>query len=267
MFHISKFKIRGARNDQNNTLDITKIPFFPKYETKLIYQENLSITWFEIGFSQSKYSYEECQNGSHACTLIAVITAAKCHFGEVKIGLPQEHINEQLVLALAHGMLLGNSIHEDLKAKKTLSNYNLTIPQSLKYGKGHVRGLKEWFSELYAKTLQASLYENLKRQWQRWQQYCVSKNRSLKDLYVVLICDSRSVLFIFQSHSDTVSLIDSHRHSPTKGAFIATTSRVKLKLLCQWFGDAIYKYHNSFPQLYELSYLYFKDISNYLITY
>ncbi|KAK5646686.1 hypothetical protein RI129_005150 [Pyrocoelia pectoralis] len=258
MFHISKFKICNSKNEQNDTLENTKIPFFPKYETKLILEENLRVTWFEIGFSQSKYSYEKLANGSNACTLIAIITASKCHFNHVKIEGPSQPIYGELVLALANGMLLGNSIHDGLKANRVISNFNLTIPQSLMYGKEYVRGLKEWCSELHAKPLQSSLYANMNRRWKKWHRVCVLKKRSVMDLYVVLISDSRSVLFIFQHDTDTVSVIDSHRHTDTKGALIATVSRPKLKLLCLWFADIIYKYYNSCPELYELSYLYLK---------
>lgn len=54
-----------------------------------------------------------------------------------------------------------------------------------------------------------------------------------------------------------VTLVDSHQHSPEKGAFIATTKLSKLKFLCQWYAEVLSKYHSYIPDLYELSFLYF----------
>ncbi|KAK4880773.1 hypothetical protein RN001_008919 [Aquatica leii] len=238
------------------------IPFFPQYETKLCCEDTLRITWFETAFSQSIYSYEDCVNGSNACTLIVVITAAKCHQNNIEIGGPEKPTSPKLILALAHGMLLGNSIHEDLKAQKVLSNINLTVPQAIKYSKDIVDGLKEWKSELHQMSLQNSLFKNLRRQWKKWVQRCLHKNKCYVDLYVVLICDFRSVLFVFNKAHDTVTMIDSHRHMLDKGAIIATVDRIRLKAMCQWFENLILKCYNSFPQVYELSYLYFREHIN-----
>lgn len=41
-------------------------------------------------------------------------------------------------------MILGNSIHEILKEKKALVNYNLTVPEAIKYGGKRASGIREW---------------------------------------------------------------------------------------------------------------------------
>lgn len=56
-----------------------ELPFFPQYETEHLCDDKLRVTWFEPNFSQSHYNVHNTTIGSNACTLIAVIMAAKCH--------------------------------------------------------------------------------------------------------------------------------------------------------------------------------------------
>lgn len=133
---------------------------------------------------------------------------------------------------------------------------------------------------LYMQPLETTLYPHMKQQWLDWIKS--SPGKKYKDLYVVLICDARSVLFVMHDDLDTVrvvlklrllnynankscfffffqvTLIDSHQHTNDKGAVIAMVSRPRLKCLCQWFGRLINACYQSSPELYELSCLYFK---------
>lgn len=123
-------------------------------------------------------------------------------------------------------------------------------------------------------SLSDSLAVNLKKNWREWIK--AFPDVDVANLYIMLVADSRTVLFIFQSNTETVSiafeifenflnklhlpqvtLIDSHQHSAEKGAFIATAKISKLKYLCQWYTDVLKKYYNCIPDLYEISLLYF----------
>lgn len=59
------------------------LPFYPKYHTEHI--GTIRVTWFEPRFSQSHYNIHNRTNGSNACTLIAVLMAAKCYHYNVTV--------------------------------------------------------------------------------------------------------------------------------------------------------------------------------------
>lgn len=63
----------------------SEIPFFPQYETLLLNEGKLRVSWFEANFSQSHYNVQNSTRGSNACTLIAVLMAAKCHQCKVQV--------------------------------------------------------------------------------------------------------------------------------------------------------------------------------------
>lgn len=54
--------------------------------------------------------------------------------------------------------------------------------------------------------LESTLYSNLKTQWLEWIKS--SPGKKYKDLFVILICDAKSVLFVINDDSDTVSTSD-----------------------------------------------------------
>lgn len=63
------------------------LPFFPSYKTILYHKDNLMAVWFEKLFSQSYYNYnnDKTPNGSNACTIIAILVAAKVHVNRIKV--------------------------------------------------------------------------------------------------------------------------------------------------------------------------------------
>ncbi|GJQ87050.1 hypothetical protein Trydic_g6809 [Trypoxylus dichotomus] len=232
------------------------LPFFPKYEYEYLFESNLRVTWFESDFSQSRFNFEKTNTGSNACTLIAVLLAARCYINKIQMHGPEKHINYFLVKALGESILEGNSIHNTLKAKGILHNINLTVPDGIKFSQMKYWGLTEWTCNLYMQRLEATLYPNMKNQWLEWTKSSIGKK--YRDLFVILICDARSVLFVINDDLDTVTLIDSHQHTSERGAVIAMVARPRLKCLCQWFGRLIDTCYHSSPELYELSFLYFK---------
>lgn len=61
------------------------LPFFPMYQSILHNDENLRVVWFEPSFSQSHYNSGRTKNGSNACTIIAILVAAKVRLDRIKV--------------------------------------------------------------------------------------------------------------------------------------------------------------------------------------
>ncbi|CAH1133420.1 unnamed protein product [Ceutorhynchus assimilis] len=180
-----------------------EMPFFPHYETELLGNgdANFRITWFESKFSQSHYNIYNKTIGSNACTLIAILLASKCQKYNVIIKGPQDNLNIRLIHLLAISMLEGNKIHEELKSNQVLKHLNLNVPEALKYTETHTYNLVEWRSSIYMERLSRSLHENIKNNYSEW----VKLDKAPKEnLYVILIADARTVLFIFQRKTNTV---------------------------------------------------------------
>ncbi|XP_044751747.1 uncharacterized protein LOC123311741 [Coccinella septempunctata] len=234
--------------------DYEGLPFFPKYETDFLYDDKLKVTWFESKFSQSFYNYQNSANGSNACTLICIILAARCNRSREKLPIcGNKEVSPKLINIFAKSMLDGNHIHNTLKKKGMLKNINLTVPEALSFADKMACGLKEWKCMLYLEPLYTSLFQNLKTNWLDW-----IDGHSHDDLYVILITDSRSVLFYFHDESDNIVLFDSHQHSADKGACLAVVKRQRLKTLCKWFAETLSVCYKCNPRLYELSFLYFE---------
>ncbi|XP_018329287.1 uncharacterized protein LOC108739738 isoform X2 [Agrilus planipennis] len=176
----------------------SSLPFFPDFDTEY-HKHILRVTWFETDFSQSRYSFKSQPGGSNACTIIAILMAWKCHFKDINVKGPDKELNIRLIYALAHSMLEGNDIHNELKKRGSLYDINLTVPEAIKFSGLAKYGLTEW-----------------------------------------------------------VAVVDSHQHA-SAGALIAITYRQRLQLLCQWFSEMSEKLYNSHPEVYELSFLYFKN--------
>ncbi|RZC35112.1 uncharacterized protein BDFB_000901 [Asbolus verrucosus] len=252
--------------------DYSELPFFPKNET--IHLQNhpeIRVTFFEPKFSQSHYNYQNVSISSNACTLIAVLMASYCKHEMIIINKPDKCINVRLIHLLAYSILDGNKIHENLKANGTLDNFNLTVPEAMKFAGYRAEGLVEWVTKLttirpcstksmiYMESLFHSLYANIKTNLIEWSKTIKNKYNN-PDLYIILIADNRSVLFILQK--ETVTLVDSHQHSDNKGAFIAVSSTEKFNILCLWYSHIINKCYKCDPSLYELSFLYFHNKEN-----
>lgn len=141
--------------------DCSELPFFPKHET--IHLQNhpeIRVTFFEPKFSQSHYNYQNVSISSNACTLIAVLMASYCRHERIivsnkhqqisafhfhsQINKPDNVINVRLIYLLAYSILDGNKIHEELKTKGTLDNFNLTVPEAMKFAGYRAEGLTEW---------------------------------------------------------------------------------------------------------------------------
>nr|CAH7768715.1 unnamed protein product [Callosobruchus chinensis] len=236
--------------------DTVELPFFPKYDTEYLYDKKLRVTWFEANFSQTHYNVHNACKGSNACTLIAVLMATKCNRHKLMVNEPQKSLNIRLIQLLAESMLEGNKIHDYLKTEQLIKHINLNVPEAIKYAGAPAKNMVEWRSEIFMDSLSKTLYENIMKNCREWRK-CSYRYYGF-DLYIILIADSRSVLFMVQSKTDTITLVDSHQHDNDRGAVIAITEIPKLKYLCKWYSDVLFKYYHSKPQLYELSFLFFK---------
>ncbi|KAJ8941094.1 hypothetical protein NQ314_010499 [Rhamnusium bicolor] len=185
--------------------DSTELPFFPKYETEYIYEDKIRITWFESNFSQSHYKFHNTRSSkaSNACTLIVVLMAAKCNQYKVVVNGPQKCLNIRLIQLLAASMLEGNRIHDNLKIKNVLKHINLNVPEAIKFGGKQTSDMTEWKSEVYMEQLSKSLFENIRKNWKEWVK--PSSETENLDMYIILVADSRTVLFLIQIKTDTVS--------------------------------------------------------------
>ncbi|KAJ8920779.1 hypothetical protein NQ315_004920 [Exocentrus adspersus] len=237
--------------------DCTVLPFFPKYDLEYLCENKIRITWFESKFSQSHYNIHNTSKASNACTLIAVLMASKCNQYKVTINGPQKCLNIRLIQLFAESILEGNRIHEELKQKNMLKHINLNVPEAIKFAGKEASQMTEWRSEVFMESLNKSLFDNIRKHWREWVKP-KSETETL-DMYIILVADSRTVLFLIQMKSDSVTLVDSHQHSSEKGAFIAISPRSKLKLLCEWYNYVLSTFYGSEPSLYELSFLYFKE--------
>ncbi|CAG9858299.1 unnamed protein product [Phyllotreta striolata] len=235
--------------------DMPELPFFPKYEVEHIYDNSLCVVWFESNFSQAYYNVHKTNRGSNACTLIAVLMAAKCHKHNLIVHYPVNGLNMSLIKLFALSMLEGNQIHESLKFKNQLKHINLNVPEAINFGGPDMTGIVEWKSEVFMQPLATSLYENIKTNWRLWLRSELTRENYT--LYIILVADSRTILFIIQLKTETVTLIDSHQHSGDKGGCMAITELPKLKYMCHWYCDMLYKFYRSMPKIYELSFLYF----------
>ncbi|CAH0556929.1 unnamed protein product [Brassicogethes aeneus] len=236
--------------------DPSDLPFFPKFETEMKIEDKILIIWFEPHFSQSHYNIKNCTSGSNACTLIAVLMASKCHHNKIQVNHPKKPLNYDLVHLFAISMLEGNKIHDHLKINNMLKHINLTVPEAIEFADKFTEGMTEWKSLVYMEPLSTSLYENIRPVYGEWIKQ--QKTRRSNNLYIILIADSRTVLFILQEDTDTVTIMDSHQHSASRGSFIGICRTNRLKSLCDWFSHTNIKSFKCDPKLYELSFLYFK---------
>lgn len=61
------------------------LPFLPHYKVESLYKDYLKIIWFEAGFSQSRYNFQNKNMGSNACTLIAILMATQCQSNKLTV--------------------------------------------------------------------------------------------------------------------------------------------------------------------------------------
>ncbi|XP_066603724.1 uncharacterized protein [Prorops nasuta] len=222
---------------------------FPSY-AKEICNKHVNVYWYHSQFSQSRYP--PGQEISEACTLICLLVAQRiCQAGLLICSI--ENCPSFNIL-IAEAIVEGNSIHEWIVSQGLIPHPCLNTEEALKYGGRCLSILKEWFRVFHEKI--QGLSHNIKTFLQDWYKGPKSKN-----LFMLLITCSRTVLFIFQEVTYKVTLFDSHSHgaikNPNRGLVVAQTTIDKLDLLCKWFiEDIFYSFYTIKADQYELAFLY-----------
>uniref|UniRef100_T1J4V4 Uncharacterized protein n=1 Tax=Strigamia maritima TaxID=126957 RepID=T1J4V4_STRMM len=219
----------------------------------------VKVWWFPADFCQSRLGDRLIGGtGSNACTIITLLMAHKIHSLGIQIwGHEDQPLNRQLMSAFAESIIDGNDIHERLMASGPMRNPNLTLPEAMEACRGRFVNLVEWDSTVYHSKMRTTLFDNLHRGIMRWELQGMPPTPGC-DLYIVLIADQRSVLLVFQRALNRVTLIDSHSHLQ-HGAVVAQAGVSQLKELCLWYDDMCWRFYESRPCCYELSYLYFQS--------
>ncbi|XP_049775538.1 uncharacterized protein LOC126458411 isoform X2 [Schistocerca serialis cubense] len=212
------------------------------------------IWWFPRDFSQSRIG-DKC-TGSNACTLIALLVAHQCYKDNINISPGEQRLSSHIITALAESIMEGNEIHRQLLQKGNLQYLNMTVPEAMAAAKSKIKFITEWRSYVYLLDLGASLYEQMNDTLADWFRNPPARKGS--ELFVILIAENRSVLFVFQKDQNKVTLIDTHQHL-NHGAVIAQVETPNLEALCAWYAVLLRKCYAARPECYELSFLYFKS--------
>lgn len=118
------------------------IPFLPAYTLEQISHRNLTVWWFEQNFSQITYGPSP-ERGSHACVLIALLTASKLAQQNLKLKRNTRNFapSHGVVVALAEAILEGVEVAE----QKRLTSSNLSVPEAYQaLGDAVMMNLHEW---------------------------------------------------------------------------------------------------------------------------
>ncbi|XP_060525910.1 uncharacterized protein LOC132701754 [Cylas formicarius] len=225
------------------------LPFIPDYE--IVDVGPVKVVRLEPKFSQSYYNALNIFSPSKACTLIALLTASKCHEnGPIITGRVNRNLIARLVRLLAASMLDGNRMYDRLNRDDSLKDDGLNVPEAMACLKSDSLDVIEWKRVVVSEVLSVSLSASLKSNLEKWPQRGDS-------VYVALIACSRTVLFVIQTGPQTITLFDSHRQSSENGALIAVAELGCLDAFCLWFAEVFRRCTGTDPFFYELSFLYF----------
>ncbi|ODN02950.1 hypothetical protein Ocin01_03719 [Orchesella cincta] len=223
----------------------------------------VNVWWFPTTFSQSQLGDRVI--GSNACTLIAVLLGGRVtEFNIVIWGYQDQPLSRMLVTSLAEAIIEGNEIHESLMAEGTVNSMDLTVPEALRAVQFKYSNLVEWGDRtaFVNEPLAETLIENLLPVIIDFEHAPPERKRPNTDLFAILVCDGRSVLFVYQPSTAKVTVIDSHAHSSCmSGAVIAQARFGDLEQLCNWFFAMLTQSfeRGARVQPYELAFLYIRD--------
>jgi len=223
---------------------------------------------FPEEFSQSRLGDREL--GSNACTIIAVLTAAKLQVFRVPIwGLPEQPLSRLLVATIAEAIIEGNDIYTNLALTGQLADPNLDVMEALLPVRQKYPFFSEWplmallgKENIIREPLGLTLGQNLSEIIMNWLYNPPADKQSDADLFITLVANTRTTLFVYQQQVAKVALIDSHSH-PTigAGALLAQTRVNDVEGLCNWFTEMSLHCFGAGPDImeYELSCLYMQD--------
>ncbi|CAG7829641.1 unnamed protein product [Allacma fusca] len=236
-------------------------------------QEGQVLFWlFPEEFSQSQLGDREL--GSNACTLIALLTAARIQVLNIPIwGLPDQPLSRMLVTTLAEAIIEGNDIYENLAISGQLTDPNLDITEALAPIREKYPLLAEWpilamngRENIIREPIGQSLSNNIREFLMYWIYNPPIDKIPDSDLFIVLVANTRTCLFVYQPQVGKIALVDSHAHHAIRaGAVVAQSRAGDLDHLCDWFSAMCLHCYGAGPDIseYELSCIYMQDIGLY----
>ncbi|XP_076282748.1 uncharacterized protein LOC143210106 [Lasioglossum baleicum] len=219
------------------------------------YVDNVTIYWYNEDFAQSRYP--RGQRISKACTLICLLVAQR--ISATGLSIYDIESTPEVTNYIAEAMVEGNATHAWIVKNGLVSHPYLSTEEALRHGGDRLSILKEWTFQVFHDKIERSLYHNINNFLHKW--YASSKSNNL---FMLLITCGRTVLFIFQENTNTVTFFDSHNHQMNsrsiRGLVVAQTAIEKLQYLCKWYiEDILNQCYNIKSEQYELAFLYPKD--------
>ncbi|XP_061396262.1 uncharacterized protein LOC133331887 [Musca vetustissima] len=231
--------------------------------------DNVNIWWFPKEFCQSMYG-EYRKGGTNSCTLISLILANKLSKETVF------HNNDSVALPAKAVQIFGDAINEGNKVYWQLFEHatelpdvrrdpNLNIPEAIDAlnAQTHIGfNLQEWFythltanpnTHSYFESVSSRIAQVLKLGIQLFKR--PNGNAHAKNLFAVLIANSRTTVIVLDFPSNTASFFDSHQHGRRAGAVVAICNVDYYDRLVRWFVAMLADIYHSRPSLFEISFL------------
>ncbi|XP_015124142.1 uncharacterized protein LOC107046133 [Diachasma alloeum] len=216
---------------------------------------DVQVYWYHPDFSQSRYP--PGQQVSEACTLICLLVAQR--ICESKLQLENVETSPQLTAMIGASIVEGNDTHAWILRRGLVPHPYLNTDEALTFGGKRLKSIVEWQFQVFRENIETSLCTNIQRFLHDWYQ----KPRG-ETLIMLLITCGRTVLLLFQSRANKITLFDSHGHStvrnPHRGLVVAQAKFERLYDLCDWYiQDVLHNCFNVYADQYELAFLYYVD--------
>jgi len=224
---------------------------------------SVHIWWFPTSFCQSQLGDRVI--GSNACTLITVLLAGRLHeFGILIWGYIDQPLSRMLVTSLAEAIVEGNDIHENLCKRGELFDVDMTVPEAIRAVRFKYPSLTEWIEKtvLETRAIGESLTQNIRKPITEFEHNPPADKRANSDLFIILVADTRSVLFCYQSKTSKITMMDSHCHlACNSGAVVAQVRFSDLNQLCNWYCAMCTQVFENGTTIapYELAFLYIRN--------
>ncbi|KAK6744794.1 hypothetical protein RB195_011486 [Necator americanus] len=232
-------------------------------------QGSISVWRMPTSLSQSRLGGRN--SPSNACTVIAVRMAEVIHRTDTKMpsaiyrtkatyecdgrqvssrnqraaagheGVPEIKNNSEketnlacplrVISCLTNAIVDGNCIHEEAVKNRTNGEQNFTIPDAIHACKNAVK-------EIDFCSVPGPLWTELPF-YIRAVVRSPALSRDIR-LFLLLIAFERTVLIVFERTTSSLTLFDSHMHSQSEGAVIATGHIDNVEDLCHWLSCNIF---------------------------
>ncbi|XP_011297053.1 uncharacterized protein [Fopius arisanus] len=233
-------------------------PFFTRHFPSYVRDHtvrDVQVYWYHPQFTQSRYP--PGQQVSQACTLICLLVAQR--ICESHLQIMNVETSPELAVIIAESIVEGNRNHAWILQRGLVSHPYLSTDEALRFGGKRLKTIVEWKFQVFTENIEINLCQNIRRFLRDWYQ----KPRG-DTLIMLLITCGRTVLFLFQSRMNKITLFDSHGHStaknPHRGLVVAQAKYENLYALCTWYvQEVLYNCFNVYADQYELAFLYYAN--------